>query len=40
MGNDDFLLEALKSKIYDSLSGTTDVDLLDYIYKLLIAESR
>lgn len=40
MGNDDFLLEALKSKIFDALSGAADVDLLDYIYKLLIAESR
>ena len=40
MENDDFILATLKNKIIDLLSETADADLLDYIMKLLIVESR
>lgn len=40
MENHSILLEALKNKINEALSETDDTDLLDYILKLLIAESR
>lgn len=40
MKNDDLLLDALKSNIVETIKITTDIELLDYIYKLLAAESR
>lgn len=40
MENDDFILATLKNKIIELLSETADEDLLDYIYKLLVIESR
>lgn len=40
MENDDFILETIKNKIINLLNETSDADLLDYILKLLIAESR
>ena len=40
MENDDFILATLKNKIIDLISETADADLLDYIYKLLVVESR
>jgi len=40
MENDDFILTTLKNKIIELLSESADADLLDYIHKLLIVESR
>lgn len=40
MENGDLVLSALKDKIIKILGETADADLLDYILKLLIAESR
>lgn len=40
MSETESVLEILKEKIVESLQTTTDEDLLDYIFKLLIAESR
>lgn len=40
MKNDDYLLDAIKRSIIESINETADIGLLDYIHKLLIAESR
>ena len=40
MENHDVLLAELKNKIVDVLNETADADLLDYILKLLIIETR
>lgn len=40
MSENETLLEALKQSIIEMLHSTTDVDLLDLVYKLLIAESN
>ena len=40
MENYDVLLETLRSKIAELLNEIVDAELLDYILKLLIVESR
>ncbi len=40
MENHDVLLETLRNKIAEVLNEIVDADLLDYILKLLIIETR
>lgn len=40
MANDQHMIDAIKEAITDALSKTNDVDLLDFVLKLLICESR
>lgn len=39
MNENDFLVSILKDRIVESLEEIADVDFLDFIYKLLLAES-